>query len=115
MTFYRRAKRDKQHTPILNALRALPGCCVVDLCAVGGGVPDLLAAYKGVTLFLEVKSADTAYGKASLQGKTGRAGTHGESITRQKEFKDKWERAHGCSIVTVTDVPGALQVLGIGT
>lgn len=111
--YYRRAKRDKNHTPIVQALTSIPGLVCVDLCAVGGGVPDLLVVYKGVTVFLEVKSADTAYGKASLAGKVDRAGTHGESIRAQADFKRRWDAAGGCCVVTVTDVQAALACVGV--
>lgn len=51
----RRKRRDATHKPIVEALRRV-GASVVDAAELGGGVPDLVVGYRGVTRWLEVKS-----------------------------------------------------------
>jgi hypothetical protein len=48
-------KTDANQASIVNALRAV-GASVVDLSAVGRGVPDLLVGFRGQTYLLEVKN-----------------------------------------------------------
>jgi len=50
-----RRKTDTRHADIRDALRGL-GAVVVDLAAVGNGVPDMAALWRGRTVWLEVKS-----------------------------------------------------------
>jgi hypothetical protein len=53
----RAAKRDANHAEVVDALRA-SGCGVVDLAAVGAGVPDLLVCaptWPHTTSLVEVK------------------------------------------------------------
>ena len=51
-----RAKRtDANQSAIITILRQV-GATVVDLSAVGKGVPDLLVGHRGVTYLLEVKN-----------------------------------------------------------
>jgi Holliday junction resolvase len=48
-------KTDANQASIVSALRAV-GASVVDLSAVGRGVPDLLVGFRGQTYLLEVKN-----------------------------------------------------------
>lgn len=48
------AKVDGNHAQIVSALRKA-GIAVKSLAAVGKGVPDLLCAFRGTTVLLEVK------------------------------------------------------------
>ena len=50
----RAAKVDGNHGQIVSALRKA-GIAVKSLAQVGGGLPDLLAAFRGRTVLLEVK------------------------------------------------------------
>lgn len=54
MRHYKR-RTDKNQVEIINALKT-EGFSVVDLSAVGGGVPDLLVARNKKTYLIEVKS-----------------------------------------------------------
>ena len=49
------AKVDGNHGAIVKALRDFPGIAVKSLAALGKGVPDLLVAFRGTTVLLEVK------------------------------------------------------------
>ena len=61
------AKRtDQNQREIMDAFRAM-GAQVFDLSRVGKGIPDLLVAWRGHTLLVEVKSSEKAlYNKAQL-------------------------------------------------
>jgi hypothetical protein len=50
----RAAKVDENHASVARALRSA-GALVQSLATVGGGVPDLLCAFRGVLYLLEVK------------------------------------------------------------
>jgi len=54
----RAAKVDTTHRPIVEALRSV-GASVIDLAAVGHGVPDLLVGYRGDMWLIEVKGPKT--------------------------------------------------------
>jgi len=85
-------KTDKNQKEIVSVLRQV-GADVLDLSAVGGGCPDLVVAWRGENIFVEVKNPKT-YGKLR------------ES---QKEFFERWR---GKKIVVYT-VDEALEKLGI--
>lgn len=53
------AKRDANHNAIVDAFKD-GGASVVDLAAVGSGVPDLLVGYRGVDFLCEVKDPENA-------------------------------------------------------
>lgn len=48
-------RTDANQPDIVKALRKVPGVSVQVLSAVGGGCPDLLVAFRGLNLLLEVK------------------------------------------------------------
>ncbi|GAP66813.1 hypothetical protein MBSD_n2128 [Mizugakiibacter sediminis] len=50
----RAARTDANHADVKNALRAI-GCYVVDCAHVGAGFPDLVCAWRGKWVFIEVK------------------------------------------------------------
>lgn len=50
----RHGRRDSTHKAIKRALLDI-GCSVFDTADVGGGFPDLVVGYHGVTILLEVK------------------------------------------------------------
>lgn len=58
-----RAHTDANHGDVVSALRRA-GIAVKSLAAVGDGCPDLLCAFRGVTVLLEVKNPDAARGAA---------------------------------------------------
>ena len=84
--WYRRAKRDGNHGEIVTALKAI-GASVVDLAAVGGGVPDLLVGYRTRNWLLEVK----------LPGRIGKRPRGQAQIAteeKQSKFRAAWQGQH---------------------
>jgi Holliday junction resolvase len=61
----RRARTDRNHTAIVDALRKA-GAQVQSLAAIGGGVPDLLVAKHGKVLLVEVKDGRQPPSKRQL-------------------------------------------------
>lgn len=78
-------RTDSNQSAIVTALRAV-GATVVDLSAVGRGVPDLLVGFRGQTYLLEVKN------------KLGRNRT-----TADQEVFYEWWRGTPAVIVYTTD------------
>lgn len=91
----RRAKRDGNHTEIVRRLREA-GRTVVELHRVGGGVADLLVAWPGGVVLLEVKDP------------TGRNRVE----PSQEEFRAAWRGPRG-SYVVVRSVAEALAATGV--
>ena len=58
------AKKDANHTEIMNVLRVF--CPVHDLSAFGMGLPDGLAWIKGAWQLFDIKNLKTAYGRRGL-------------------------------------------------
>ena len=50
-----RQKPDANQASIVTALESI-GCTVYDASRVGGGFPDLVVGYRGLTMLLEVKT-----------------------------------------------------------
>ena len=90
-----RAHRDANHPAIVDALTRC-GCTVVDLAAVGAGVPDILVGVGGHNFLLEIKDGTRAPSARKLR-------------ETQVEFIATW-RGH---TAVVTDVPQALAAVGI--
>lgn len=88
MTYAKRV--DVNQKEIVKVLRDC-GASVVDLSAVGHGVPDLAIGYAGLTVFVEVKSSEKA-----------------KFTDAQLEFMKRW---HGGAIVRINDVDGALRLI----
>jgi len=55
---------DGNHAEVVKALRRC-GIGVLSLAAVGSGIPDLLVAFRGVTVLLEIKNPDSDRGAPS--------------------------------------------------
>lgn len=93
----RQGRKDANHATIAAALRRC-GASVVDLHAVGGGVPDLLVGFRGnITLLMEVKVGDKA--------------THDSRVReRQAAFAESWR---GWPVVTVRNEAEALTAIGV--
>lgn len=88
-----RAKRtDANQSAIIAVLRQV-GATVVDLSAVGKGVPDLLVGHRGVTYLLEVKN---------LKGRN--------RLTPDQDVFYAWWRGAPVTIVRTADE--ALQAIG---
>lgn len=51
----KRGRTDANQADIVAKLRAIPGVTVQVLSSVGGGCPDLLVGYRGLSLLLELK------------------------------------------------------------
>lgn len=89
----RAAKKDRNHTEIVDALRKA-GCKVLDLGAVGNGCPDLLVKTQSEDLILlEVKDGKRPPSERKLN-------------PDQVKFKALW----GGSVEVVTSVEEALDV-----
>lgn len=100
---YRSAKKDANHAEIVAALKAV-GCSVVELHAVGGGVPDLLVGYNGWDYLLEVKRPGVA-GKA-------RGARQAATNEKQKKFRDDWR---GHTVAVVDSVSSAFLAVNIAS
>jgi hypothetical protein len=61
------AKKDANHGEIVAALKA-HGVSVIDTSGMGGGFPDLICGFAGVTLLMEIKNPKTSYGRRGLNG-----------------------------------------------
>lgn len=92
----RAAKRDDNHQEIVTALRQA-GASVIDLGAVGHGVPDLLVGHRGKTLLLEIKD-----------GKKCPSARH--LTPDQEKFFASWQ---GGTLAVVDNVEAALRMLGL--
>ena len=90
------AKKDANHQEVVDAMRAL-GASVIDTSHMGGGFPDLIVGYRGVTLLMEIKNLKTAYGRRGLN-------------RTQVKWKEAWI---GGPYNVVTDADGALRALRV--
>jgi len=88
---YRR-KRDANHNEIVKALVAR-GCTVLDLSSLGSGAPDLLVAWSGRMVLMEVKNPD---GRNKVE-------------PHQEQWHQRWR---GPRVVVVRSVEEALAVTG---
>lgn len=62
-----RAKKiDANQTQVVSALRAA-GAVVHSLAACGNGIPDLLVAFRGQTLLMEIKDGEKVKSKQKLR------------------------------------------------
>ena len=92
----RAAKIDANQPAIVDALRAC-GAVVQSLAAVGNGCPDLLVAYRGHTIIVEIKD-----------------GSKPPSARELTPDQLKWHAAwKGGRLALVTDVEGALRILKV--
>ena len=92
----RAAKKDRNHGEIVEALRKV-GATVVDLGAVGHGVPDLLVGLGGKTMLMEVKDGQKCPSARHL-------------TPDQERFFAGW---HGGPLAVVDSVDSALRMAGL--
>jgi len=92
----RAAKKDRNHVEIVAALRKA-GATVVDLGAVGHGVPDLLIGHRGRTMLMEIKDGEKCPSQRHL-------------TPDQERFFATW---HGGTLAVVDSVDAALRMLGL--
>lgn len=92
----RAAKIDRNQPEIVAALRAM-NAKVYPMHMVGGGFPDLLVCYEGMTLLMEVKDGSRPPSERQL-------------TPDQREFHGSWV---GGPLSIVTDVEGALRALKV--
>ena len=92
----RAAKKDRNHVEIVEALRKV-GATVVDLGAVGHGVPDLLVGLGGKTMLMEVKDGQKSPSARHL-------------TPDQERFFASW---HGGPLAVVDSVDAALRMAGL--
>jgi hypothetical protein len=90
------AKVDGNHAEIVRALRDA-FCSVLDLSRVGKGCPDILVAFQGRMVLMEIKRPKA---KGQTAGKLEKA---------QEEFRDSWRGP----VVVVHSVEEALAEFGI--
>lgn len=92
----RAAKVDRNQPEIVDALRRI-GADVYSLAAVGNGIPDLLVAFRGETVLLEVKD-----------------GLRPPSERQLTDAQIEWHAAwRGGRCVVVSSVDQALAALGV--
>jgi hypothetical protein len=92
----RRAKTDSNQAEIVSAMRRV-GAHVTDLSGVGGGVPDILVAYRRETFLVEIVGPD----------KVKRFPPDGLS-KGQIEWHEKWQGR----VEVVRSIDEALNMLG---
>ena len=92
----RRAKIDANQSDVVAALRKA-GAVVYSLAAVGSGIPDLLIAFRGVTMLLEIKDGAKVKSKQKL-------------TKMQIEFFRTWA---GGPLATVDGPEAALRAIGV--
>ena len=113
MRLRRAAQKDTNHNEIVAAL-TIAGVRVVELHRIGGGVPDLLCGYKGLTVLMEVKMPQSAFVKGGAEGKRMR---RPDEYDPQFGFTDDERRFHaswtGQPIVTVRSAVDALAAFGL--
>ena len=97
---YARARKDVNHAAIVAGLRAA-GVSVVELHAVGGGVPDLLCGFRGWDALLEVKRPGWAKVTGPRQAAT---------FARQRAFAEGWR---GHQVTRVESLDEALAACGV--
>jgi Holliday junction resolvase len=90
-----RGRQDANASAIIKALKAC-GVSVVDLHAVGAGVPDVLCGYQGRSVLMEIKAREKA--------------TNASVRERQETFAREWK---GSPVVTVRSEADALLAIGI--
>lgn len=90
----RAAKIDANQEQVVSALRAA-GAVVQSLAAIGGGVPDLLVAFRGNLFLLEVKD-----------------GAKRPSERKLTDAQQKWHQAWGALVEVVTSPEQALCAIG---
>jgi len=61
----RAARVDANHSDVVAALRK-DGALVIDTSGVGGGFPDLVVAYYGITALVEVKDGNKSASRQKL-------------------------------------------------
>jgi len=87
---YGKGKVDANHGEIVGAFNKL-GAQVFDTSGIGGGFPDLLVCARGGSHFVEVKNAQTPYGRRGLN-------------PAQKDFAESWQGGPVYVVYTVDDV-----------
>lgn len=92
MVKVRGCRVDGNHSEMIDGLRAV-GAKVADLSRMGGGVPDLLVAFRGRIFLMEVKNPQSAYGRRGLSRK-------------QRAFADQ-----GWPVNVVTSVDEAVSLI----
>jgi len=95
----RAARIDAGHREIVDGLRAI-GAAVTSLAAAGGGVPDLLASYRGRWWVLEVKQPAGPRGGTSADGQ------------RLRDTQREWISRQRAPVYVVRGLNDALEALG---
>ncbi len=94
----RAAAVDRNQAEITAALRAV-GCLVHITSGLGGGYPDLMAAYRGRLKLLEVKDGDKSPSRRQL-------------TPAEREFHDAWAE-HVAVVETVAQAFAAMGVVTV--
>lgn len=108
------AKKDANHGEIVAALKA-HGVSVIDTSGLGGGFPDLICGFSGLTLLVEIKNPKTSYGRRGLnsnQAKWKQEWTGGPySVVSSVESAIRAVDAlKSGPVATIRDVEGALTL-----
>lgn len=92
----RAARTDANHAAVKNALRGI-GCYVVDCSHVGAGFPDLVCAWRGKWVFLEVKD--------------GAKAPSARKLTPEQTIFHAEAKAKGCRVHVVTSADEAIKAM----
>ena len=98
----RLARKDKNHSAIVEALR-YAGCSVLDLSQLGRGVPDILVGRNGSDQLVEIKSLDDRMKMSSGAER---------SLARQIAWSNMWR---GKPVRIVSTASEALNAVGVLT
>lgn len=90
-----RKRKDINQKQIIEALNKL-GASVINLSNVGGGVPDIIVGFRGLTIPIEIKNDSNWYGKKGLS-------------TSQKTFRASWRGGEIYTANTIDDIINILQ------
>lgn len=85
----RAAKVDRNQAEIVRTLRAIPGCTVQSLAALGDGAPDLLVGFRGFNFLIEIKA----------------------SGGKLRPSQRKWHREWRGTVYTVWDINQAIKII----
>ena len=94
MAARRQTNYDANHIEIVEKLRSI-GAVVVDLAAVGKGVPDILVGFRGKTYLMEIKTAK-GYVRAT-----------------QEQFFRSWNGGHIAVVRSFDDAYNVLTMEGL--
>lgn len=86
---YRGGNKDRNHNALVKVFEDL-GCSVIETYTMGGGFPDLVLGFVGLTFLVEIKNPETSYGRRGL-------------TESQRKMADSWRGGPVTVISTETE------------